>query len=190
MKLKFVKCFIFLLMVVLHAGAQKENKNNKKRYSSIYNAGVVVGESVQQLSLQTVQGVRWGSWFAGVGAGLDYYYMRTLPLFVDVRKNIVGKRNALFAYADVGYNLPLPEKDSEEVWYKIKYNKGLYYDAGIGYQIKVHKRAVLLSAGLSTKALQEVRTYPYIWGPPGMPDSRDQLDYRLSRLLIKVGFQF
>ena len=183
-----------LLLLNYAAAAQLEagaKKVEKVVFSSINTAGVILGKSDPELSVQTVNGASYKSWFAGIGVGLDYYYLRTIPLFAHVQKRLFPEKNPLFAYADLGMNIPwMKDADKQALWYRSDYKAGLYYDIGAGYELNMKKGAIILSAGYTTKQMQETQTYPYIWGPPGMPDRKEYIDYNLSRLVLKAGFRF
>ena len=126
--------------------------------------GLSAGEVGSAGQIQTVNGVSKGPWFVGVGAGLDYYRFRSVPLFLSVTRDIsLGKKDWVFLYLDGGTNVP---------WYKRSETLGLayitdafhggeYWSGGIGYLWKLGdhtRKAVLLSAGYTVKKLSEVET--------------------------------
>lgn len=177
--------------MLLYAQQKEQNKTSPFPFSSINQAGLILGDDEYELLLQSINGVRYKSWFAGVGVGIDYYYLRSIPVFLDVRKTVRPGKWPLFVYGDVGVNMAwLKDADKEDLWYSSKINKGLYYDVGAGLDFKFKKSSFIISGGYSTKELHEVRTYAYIWGPPGLPDKRDFVDYQFSRLVLKAGFRF
>ena len=193
--MKKVQLFLTGVIVCccLLASAQQIEKNKTSHFpfSTINQAGLILGTEEYELLLQSINGVRYKSWFGGIGVGLDYYYMRSVPVFVDVRKMVLPGKWPLFVYGDVGVNVAwLKDADKESLWYSSKINKGLYYDVGAGFDFKIKKSSFIISGGYSTKELHEVRTYAYIWGPPGMPEKRDFVDYKFSRIVVKAGFQF
>jgi hypothetical protein len=174
--------------------AQEKKKNCSCAFRSLFNLGILEGEKGSEFHLQTIQGLRFGKWFTGIGAGLDYYQARTIPLFVDIRREFFNKKNAPFIYADGGYNFAWPTKDDKEHYgIKIKYDGGLYYDVGLGYRITAGKQAAfLLSAGYSYKFLREKRFNPVCVTYPCysvMYLENEWFTYDLNRLSIKVGMQ-
>ena len=177
---------------LLVCGQQKQKaKTSLFPFSSVNQAGLILGNEEYELLLQCINGVRYKSWFGGIGVGLDYYYSRSVPVFVELRKMALPHKWPLFVYGDVGVNVPwLKDSDKEELWYKVKVNKGLYYDVGAGFDFPLKKGSLVISGGYSTKEQHEVRTYAYIWGPPGMPEKRDFIDYKFSRIVVKAGFRF
>ncbi len=189
--------FIITLCIILlstRGSAQKTGNEKNIRFRSINQVGILAGSSEANLQLQTINGIKRKTWFTGLGVGLDYYYLRTVPIFIDVRKNIFNKPKSPFIYADGGYNFPwLSEKNIEsDRPVIIKTKGGLYYELGIGYKTPVFKKLQLLfSAGYSYKNLSTtVNSMPWlsIWPPP--PEAYENYEYSLRRVAIKAGLSF
>ena len=122
MKVCLVICILVLPVLVW----SQENKT--LRFGSIIHAGYHQGSSGAYLGLQAINGVHFRSWYAGVGTGIDYYYLRSVPVFIDVRKAL-GKKSA---------------------------TPYTYFDLGIGYRTPVlNKLFLTMSAGFSEKRLME-----------------------------------
>jgi len=163
-------------------------------FSSINQLGIVRGSSDQGYQVQTTNGVKYKSWFAGLGVGIDDYYFKTIPVFVDVRKNLLDKKQTPFVYVNIGTNMPW-QKEEKETWQRSEYSKGLFYEAGIGYSIPVKDKLFFnLSAGYSQKRLHESTLFtggmfmdvlPYETEP-----RKEYYDYTFKRLSIKVALQF
>lgn len=169
---------------------EKKKKGCGCAYSPIYSLGVLEGERGSRVQLQTIQGIRYGKWFAGIGAGLDYYQLRTIPLFLDIRRNILNKRNTPFVYADGGIHFAWPRKVDEPAYGKAKFRTGLFYEGGLGYKIGAGKQGgILLSAGYSYKFLKEDRITPVCiyWGCE--EEKTESFKYHLNRISIKMGVQ-
>lgn len=185
------------LFICFFAGAQQDSMGISKslktalRFHSITNIGLLAGASDRDLQIQTIAGLQYKTWFAGAGAGLDYYYFRGVPLFLDVRKTF-SKAHAFFVYTDIGWHLPRIKKEQQTAtWYTSDFKKGLYYDVGAGWNFKLNRRnALLFSAGYSVKKLREIQKSNFI--PPGADEElyTSRLDYDLRRISIKAGFQF
>ena len=156
----------------------------KPCFHAIANVSLLAGESGRALHLQAIPGLQYKTWFAGIGAGLDYYYLRSVPLFIDVRKQF-QKSIPLYAYADAGYNIPwIKESERNTEWYRFDFKSGFYYDVGAGWQYQIGKRNKLLFAvGYAGKRLREKQTFL-------LDSSITRLRYDLRRLSVKVGFQF
>lgn len=84
MKLFFITAFAFISICT---SAQK-----KTNFSSQNYVGLLEGEHGSSLQLQTINGARFSSWFVGLGAGIDWYYRRSIPIFTSVNKEFLKKR--------------------------------------------------------------------------------------------------
>lgn len=173
----------------------------KPTFHSVEQIALVNGNDAVSGALQSLNGLSYGNWFAGIGAGLDFYRYRSLPFFLDMRRTFALKNgNRLFVYADAGYNIPwIKRKDpAYNIWgwpnnleYKHKYTGGPYMDAGFGYAVRFGRgNALLLSVGYSHKYFSERQTTI-----TRLTENRNQVDiqrftYSMNRLMIKTGWQF
>lgn len=187
MKLKLLTALIFCNCWL---GSMAQNK--KMQFRTIVAAGIMEGEDNNGMQLQTITGIQHKTWFSGIGAGFDYYNQRSIPLFLDVRKTMLDKSRSPFVYVDGGYHFPwLTEAKKAEYGDEVKAKGGLYYDAGIGYQMRNKKDVVLaFSAGYSYKhfSLNVPQYYYCLWG--NCPAARQTFDYQLRRISIKASLGF
>ena len=195
----FKKIFILIFLIFSsYSGviAQKKPFLKMSKISSAFRAGLLNGEADKPGSeLQLVSGLAYKTWFTGIGAGIDYYSnLKSIPLFIDIIKDIKGKKNTPFINADLGYNLPLEPKDKkDQPWIKYNFEAGLYYELGAGYKFTLtNSLALALSAGYSYKNLKEKDTIPAGAGPADepLPPQINIYDYKFRRLSVKVGFWF
>lgn len=159
-------------------------------FSSINQVGVLKGEPGSYFLFQTINGISYKSWFAGVGVGADFYPVDGIPVFLDIRKNILKKKNTPFVYADAGIHFADMNK-TENSWQRVEYSNGFYYDVGVGYKIGGNKRSgLLLSGGYSRKVVDE-KQYA-ITGCSFYPcdDYRNRYTWKLNRWSLKLGWQF
>lgn len=183
-----------LLLMINVMGQQKPSF----KFHSITNVGVLTGANNAALQLQTINGVQYKTFFGGAGVGLDNYYFRTIPLFIDLRKNFLEKRLTPFAYVDLGSTIPW-DRAKVESWSTSYYRSGLFYDMGLGYSIPIKGRFGLnVSAGYSQKVSNETsETSRWMWSDyipltGGMPSTKDTTYYKytLRRISLKIGFSF
>jgi hypothetical protein len=135
----------------------------------------------------------------GIGAGLEYYKMRTIPVFAEIRA-AMGKNKKAFAYLNAGPNFmwPLESQYSMHWLYNTTYSRdkfttGVYGDAGLGYTFHIEKTTdLLVSLGYSLKTIhQSYSESVYTEFPPYVLETRDRkLDYSLNRIVLHVGFTF
>ena len=189
---------VCLFILVFHLQAQQK-AIPKLVFHSIEQIAMVNGNHAVSAALQTVNGVAYNNWFAGIGVGLDFYRYRSLPLFLDLRRSFeLKKKNKLFVYADGGYNLPWV-KEAEQpisIWgwpvkVEHKYKGGAYMDAGFGYAVQFKGgNALLLSTGYSHKYFSEKRTTIRMTGENTETKDIQKFTYSMHRLMIKMGWQF
>jgi hypothetical protein len=192
---------LFLLVVltgsVLITSAQeaKQEQPGKKgcfcSFSSINQLGGLYGSKGTYFQLQTINGIHYKTWFAGVGVGADYYFRKGFPVFLDIRKDIFEKRSTPFLYADAGIHLVQKRKEKESQWYQNTYSNGFYGDAGIGYKLELGTTSgLLVSAGYSYKNVN--RRYEYIFGCGTSRCYENYFTYNnyLHRFSLKLGLQF
>lgn len=178
-----------VLLFCMQASAQDKSFS----FQSTVQAGLLEGEIGSAFQLQTVQGFRHKTWFAGVGGGLDYYHTRTIPLFLSLRKTFSSGVKTPFVYVNGGYHFPWL-RQQDKLWNDSRAEGGLYYDAGVGYQVPVMKTSALFfTVGFSQKNFNISHSNGYyidIWPYPGPTLPRTTLDYNLRRLSIQTGLRF
>ncbi len=183
------------ILFCLSSAAQSDSMRVRRfSFHSINQAGIIEGEKGTSFQLQTINGLAKNSWFAGIGAGIDYYFIRTVPVFIDVRKNILKKENSPFVYADAGISFPWKKTNNDYAWYKEEYKNGSFYDIGLGYNVPVNKMgAFVFSIGYSEKKLTEERyTYDYLIysGIYDGTTNKTEMNYRFRRISVKAGWRF
>ena len=150
---------LFLISVFLLVQFMCIAQKTKPKFASINQFGIAWGASDDALQLQTVNGAVYKTFFTGLGIGLDYYWERTVPVFIDFRKDIFQKNKTPYLYADLGVNLPWVKAGEEELWYKSSYGHGSYFDVGLGYKIPIKNNLFAnMSFGYTQKTLKEERT--------------------------------
>ncbi len=189
-----------LASIVMYSCAQQKTIPGKWQFHSINNVGLLEGQAGSAFQLQTINGVQYKSWFGGIGLGLDYYRFRTIPLFIDLRKEFGKGDNKFFVYADAGMNFYWRrDKDVKQFPLDDAFKNGFYAEPGAGYQCKLTRKVSLLfSAGYTYKKISEEGGYLYYFtdlaypGPanyypdPGM----EKIKYNCNRLVLKAGIRF
>ena len=155
-------------------------------------AGLLEGEKGSAFQLGAMGGIRKNTWAVSLGSGLDYYSVRSIPVYLDVQKNIFNKGKTPFVYVTGGYHfLWLAEAFDDWSWGQNSKKGGLFYRAGIGYQLPALKSSSLFfSAGYSEKQYNESYTsvFPCLVGP--CPEYKETISNRLRRLSITTGLRF
>ena len=89
------KEIVLVLAVFCNCSSLFAQKKEWKFGSQNY-AGITEGESGTGLQLQTINGFRYKTWFTGVGTGIDYYFQRSIPLFLSVSKFLAPGKLPLY----------------------------------------------------------------------------------------------
>ncbi len=175
-----------LFAIIFFAEAQKPFTFSSQNY-----LGLLEGEDGSALNLQTINGIKYKSWFTGIGTGLDYYRFRSIPLFLSVNKDFQLKSVLFYLNADGGLSIPWV-KDFNNGWNNPDFKMGLYAATGIGYKIHINqqKQAVLLNAGYSFKRLTAETEVIFPCFNPPCPVDIEKTKYNLNRVLVKAGFEF
>lgn len=192
------KNMLTLLLLVITGTALAQANKDKAGYYLIPQAVLLNGDQSVSGQVQLVAGMEKKQWNIGLGTGIDYYKVRTIPLFIDLRA-CLGKARSLFAYADLGTNIAWPlESQYRKTWTITgnslsSFNNGFYGDWGIGYSLKGQQRkGIVISLGYSVKTITEhykELTYWIVPFPqPGSAQDRERkLDYTLNRITLKLG---
>jgi hypothetical protein len=185
MKVKML-IVVFLLNTAL-AFAQE-----KPRFSSLNYVGILEGETGTALQLQSVNGIKYKTWFTGIGAGIDYYYQRSVPLFISLAKFLPSGKRPFYFYADAGINFPWTKNGIYYFQYRGEMSSSFYWAGGLGYQFKFKKinEGLLVNIGYSYKHLMQEYEYSGACFNPPCPVYKERYDYRLKRLSFKAGWIF
>jgi hypothetical protein len=180
------------LTLVGISSAQPTHPVRSWQFHSIVNAGLLEGQSGSAFQIQTINGTQYRSWFAGIGLGIDYYRYRTLPLFFDLRKEFGSTGNKIFLYSDFGINFSwVTDKQKMNYVTDDKFGNNFYSDVGFGYKVAfTQNNSLQLSLGYSYKKVVETYTTPDYYIYPPTDGNTEQINNRLYRLLIKIGWVF
>lgn len=191
MKLKQLLVANCLMFFAISMSAQQEHarKNKGLTFQSIFQAGALVGSSDGQFVIQSVNGVKYKNFFAGAGVGVDFYFLRTVPVTIELRERVFDWHSSPFVYAAGGLNFPWANDKNSH------YSKGGYWDFGVGYDIPANKNlSVTVSLGYSIKKFSEHETQlsyqPVPFYPLGTSDKEIRYDYNLRRIVLKAGLSF
>ena len=189
-----MKPVLFLIAALCLSGmvsGQQKAITSNWQFHSINNIGLLEGQTGSAFQIQSINGMQYKSWYGGIGVGLDFYRYRTIPLFLDIRKEFGSNRDKFFAYADGGVNFCwLTDNEKNMYLMDDHFDTGFYTDLGLGYKIGLGRtNHLLLSIGYSLKKLKE--TYnSYYYFPPDNKINKDEINYSLHRLTLKIGWEF
>jgi len=190
-----MRLFSLMLLMLCYMWASAQNWLS---FSSQNYIGLLEGQHGSSMQLQTINGARLKSWFGGLGTGIDWYYQRSIPIFLSVNKDFgkVRDRN-FFAAANGGVSFPwMTDNINKEFGYTIdKTTPGAYWSLGMGYKIPVGKNddAILLQVAYSYKHIREHVAgsfYPTDVFPSLTDDLTNRIDYYLHQFAFKIGWNF
>ena len=191
-----MRSILFLLALFLYTGvpAQEPPAREKVKFRSTNLFGVATGQKGASFQMQSINGISWKTFSIGVGVALDEYGWQSLPLFLDVRKDLFNRPSTPFIYLDGGRNFPQGSRNFRD-WGNDRgtytLHSGLYYDLGIGLRLPLERNAVVFSAGYSHKAYSEDVSIPVFCTGPGICNPQTATyTYTLRRITIKAGFRF
>jgi hypothetical protein len=194
----FILLAIFFLLINIESIAQKPVlKHHSISYRSILQAGILKGQSANAgLQIQTVNGLHFSSWFAGIGLGIDYYGgKRSLPLFAAIEKEMRKNRSTPFLYGNAGYNFSWLKNKEKINSFGNQYSAkgGLLYEFGLGYKFLLRNKMYAgMTAGYSYKRQVEKYVGPQICNfcfPLPIPPV-EEYAYTFRRVSIKFSWWF
>jgi len=182
-------CFINQFIVAQNSLQQLQTTVH---FQSILQGGLLAGKSKPGFEFQTINGVKWKTFSAGIGVGLDNYFVNSIPVFFDVRTDFSNRSNTPFLFIDAGSQL-LSKKYSkpDDYYFDLYYKAKFYFNAGAGYKINLFKKnAMVLSASFSLKKINEVETPFCDWAPcqENPPPFVIINKYNLKRFSLQIGW--
>lgn len=182
----------FIFAVLLGFFGFTATAQNKISYHGQHYAGLLEGEQGSSFQFQTINGIRKGLLFAGLGTGVDYYYLRSIPVFLSFTHYLTDRPRGFFLSADLGTNRAWRKGPMDPFLVSQKYRSGLYWGASMGFRASFRnkKDAILLSLGYSYKQLREERVTPTFCINPPCPNFTENFNYQTKRVSVRLGWAF
>lgn len=184
------------LIIAFGLSAQKDSSQSVKQkiFSSQIVAGITEGSNGTWFQLQTINGLRKATWFAGLGMGLDYYLYRSVPVFLSGTKYLSKGNHSFFVQGDGGVNFAWVNPDLNR-WNNVikdEFKPGLYWNSSIGFSTGLGntKNALQFSLGYSYKQLKEKKEVAVFCINPPCPAQVENYNYQMRRLSLRIGWQF
>jgi hypothetical protein len=190
---KIIGVIFYALFLCKTIKAQQQNNKNKLVYAASMQIGLVEGDAEKSaIVLHVINGVKYGSWFGGIGVGIDQYAnKRSLPMYIALQKDFLHKKHRPFLYSNIGYNISkLKEAQKSANLPSYKELNGWYYDIGVGYKYVFFKNTALgISAGYSLKQQGEQYTFGGAFPPP-FENFPEKYEHTLRRISFKLNYWF
>ena len=189
------KTFLIVLLFLLMKNeiTAQEIKKDKKFFSSQISAGIVEGEQNTSFHVEILNGIRYRTWFGGIGTGLDYYYFRSIPVYLSGIKYLSPRNHSFFVQGDAGMNFAWDEDPLFGGWNEIRseFKPGLYWNGSIGFATGLdRKNSFSFGLGYSHKSLRQVRELAVMCFNPPCENTFETYKYNLERLTLRIGWQF
>ena len=155
-------------------------------FVNMTSIGFLVGSSynsqVAPFSLLMVNGHRApNGFFAGFGTGIEFFSTAYMPLFLDLRYDLVGTDVVPYVLAKGGWSVPL-SSDRTEYDISYEYSGGPLFGAGIGLKIRTRNHFAW-DIELLYRYQETSYTEIYEW-------NNQEYDYTdiFNRIEIRLGF--
>ena len=191
-----MRCFIILFILgslTLVVRAQEKPAGVRPIFRSSFAVALINGSASTSFNVQTVHGIFLKKSFVGLGAGIDYYKFRTLPVFLQLRQEFGKGRKHFLVYGDGGRSIDWLTENTREFmrWQSaVNYKAGWYYDVGVGYRILLKENALILTTGYSYKELRRVETYSNCVFGGQCIEEKETFLYKMPRISVRAAFQF
>lgn len=187
-----------ILLFWLCAASAQSQVMRQKGYYIIPQAGFLYGDQRVDGQGIVAGGIEYKGWGLGIAAGIDWYKVRTVPVLIDIRRNLPVARQPLFVYGNLGWNIAAPLDKQYYFAGSVdmrgnRFTHGMYGEAGLGYALlNRSKKGFLLSLGFTSKTVTErFRETIYIMQPPYTTvETERRLDYTFNRFIFKLGYKF
>lgn len=184
---------LFTFWVIL-GNAQKE----KTRLYLLPQVALLNGDYLVSGQVQLSGGMIIKKRFSvGIGAAVDYYHVRTVPVFIETRAAF-GKSQRIFSYLSAGTNRPWALQSQYQTHWlvsgttKDEFTGGAYADLGIGYAFSgATKKGWMMSIGYSMKntGMHYTETVFRDFPPYGFDVRERSFNYTFNRIAVKLGVQ-
>ncbi len=171
------------------------------QYQGNFELGLVNGGSGAHGFLHTSHGIGRGNWTLQLGTGIDYYRFRTIPVFLDLKKQFGKKSTRVFGMVSGGLSLewieakPYQHNPISSFWLPrtdSRFYNGYTARVGAGVIFKAEKKTnFAVSAGWSLKTLTEKYEEWNMMPGPMPPDMiAKTFVYQLNRIYAAFSVNF
>lgn len=190
--MKRVFLILLLFLLIKNEITAQETKKEKKFLSSQISSGIVEGEQGTSFHVEIVNGIHYKTWFGGIGTGLDYYYFRSIPVYLSGIKYLSKRNHSFFIQGDAGMNFAWVEARTN-VWNEVshEFKPGIYWNGMLGFATGLdRKNSFSFGMGYSYKNLKEVREMAIMCFNPPCENTFETYKYNLKRLTLRLGWHF
>lgn len=190
---------IIWVVLLAHTCFSQKSPSKKIHFTSINNVGLLFGEQDNCFNIQSINGISTKNNFVfAIGIGFDSYIVKSIPVFLDVRKYFGQKKIQPFIFGDIGRSFNLYDnnfpKASSNSNAGYTFNRSAYYELGAGITKKISPTLkIFTSIGCSFKEFNySTSTYVYPWSSlySLTNPSYENYAFTFQRLSVKIGLAF
>ncbi|MBC7890046.1 MAG: hypothetical protein H7Z13_19385 [Ferruginibacter sp.] len=192
-RLVILICVIAIATCKIQAqvNAVKLSPGFKDNFHSFNTVQILNGSTTTSFAVNTVNGFQFGKLFCGFGAGFDYYYHVSVPLFIEARIDLLERKGKLQLFGNGGLNFPFSSQNKKLEFKTGEYKTGGLYGGGLDYLVPVKKEAVIIGLAFSNKQVIQMVDNS-VWNPilnkvENIP-IKDK--YAFNRIAIRIGWMF
>ena len=186
---KKLPVFVFLLISVA-VSAQKKDSAVSWYVSSAVT--LLNGDHNVSQAVSMGTGLRLHQWQIGAGVAIDYYKIRSLPIYLDLKYKWKGQR-VPFLFFQGGYNVAWAldhQHTTASTTGRSVYNNGAYFNGGAGmYVFRQGREGLFFSLGYSVKKLTELYQVGS-WTNGRIIYNDTKLEYALRRIALTIAYEF
>ena len=181
---------LFTILIVLVAATA--HGQQKPVYTAGVEAGWLRGNNGSSVAYFLSNGLRYKTVSAGVGFGIDNYFIHSIPLFVDVRKDFGRHFFQPYISCAAGMNISAIKDEQKQIYrgyQNYNVNNGFFMKTSVGASLALYKKIRFYTGfGYSYKTIRtQYDTYTYY---PEQTSCKGTDIRRMNRWNIVAGFRF
>jgi hypothetical protein len=189
------KLLVFVALMMIAAPVLSQQ--SKTGYTGSLEAALVNGGYESNAAITMTHGLGFKGITASVGAGIDYYRFRSVPVFIDLKKYFTIAKLQPFIQASAGLNVAWPTTEQKIVqrwWWQgndtISFSNGIYSKAVMGIVLNPGKQVKISAvAGWSYKSVT-TRYDELVFDGTGSRMEIRTMIFGLNRLYVGLGVSF
>ena len=186
--------YLLIVIVCIAAGSASAQKS-KPGFFVEPKLAMLNGDNAVSTQILLSGGIQLARWDLGLGAGIDFYQVRTVPLILKGQYQL-GKSRKWTIWSNAGLNIAwaTDKQFSNPIWIwgvtRQHFNNGWIGEGGVHYTFARQKNtALFIGGGYSVKTIND--QYDEIIYVSGSSKTVTRnVDYRFSRLSLYMGVRF
>ncbi|MBH2003748.1 MAG: hypothetical protein I8H66_03585 [Sphingobacteriia bacterium] len=186
--------YLLIVIVCMTAGRTAAQKN-KPGYFVESKLTMLNGDNAISSQILLSGGIQLSRWDLGLGAGIDFYQVRTVPLILKGQYHL-GKSKKWTIWSNAGLNIAwATDKQFDDpawIWGVTRqhFNNGWIGEGGVNYTlVRQQNTDLFIGAGYSVKTINDQYDELIYFSGSSKVITRN-IDYKFSRLSLYFGVRF